>query len=310
MIIEVSNLVKKYKDFSAVDGLDLNIEKGEIFGLLGPNGAGKSTTLNVMLGLLKMTSGEVKIYDKDFSKNARELKKHIGYVPQDFAFFETLSANDNVTYWGKIYGLRGAKLENAVKEALEFTGLWEKRKGKANSFSGGMKRRLNIACAIVHSPEILFMDEPTVGVDPQSRNNILESIKTMNERGTTVIYTSHYMEEIEAICNRVAIMDFGKVIALGTVEELIDSISKESRLSVDLSEYSDRAKEVIESSEGVIACEYENNMYHIRMNKEEKCLSVLLENLMNNELRILSLTLEKPNLETAFLQLTGKKLRD
>ena len=310
MIIEVSNLVKKFKDIAVVDGVDLNIEDGEIFGLLGPNGAGKSTTLNALLGLLKISSGTVKICGKDFSKNTREVKSMIGYVPQDLAFFEQLSAIDNVTYWGKLYGLRGNDLRKATEEALELTGLVDRKKGKASTFSGGMKRRLNIACAIVHKPRILILDEPTVGVDPQSRNNILESIKTLNKNGTTVIYTSHYMEEIEAICDRVAIMDFGKVIALGTIEELIDSISKTNKVSIEFSELPDDVIKVIENTQGVIKSEKEGNMLYIKMQKDEQYRLELLENLVKNHIKIKSFTLEKPTLETVFLQLTGKKLRD
>ena len=310
MIIEVSNLVKKFNDVAVVDGVDLKIEDGEIFGLLGPNGAGKSTTLNALLGLLKTSSGTVKFFGKDFSKNAREIKSMIGYVPQDLAFFEQLSAIDNVTYWGKLYGLRGSVLQKAVEEALELTGLTDRKKGKASSFSGGMKRRLNIACAIVHKPRILIMDEPTVGVDPQSRNNILESIKTLNKNGTTVIYTSHYMEEIEAICDRVAIMDFGKVIALGTIEELIDSISKTNKITIEFWELSNDVIKIVENSQGVIKSEKEDNVLHIKMEKDEKYHCELLENLVNNNIKFKSLTLEKPTLETVFLQLTGKKLRD
>lgn len=310
MIIEVTGLVKKYKDYTAVNGIDLSINEGEIFGLLGPNGAGKSTTMNMLLGLLKVNDGTVKMLGKDFFKHAREIKRSVGYVPQDLAFFETLSAIDNVTYWGKLYGLRGEELDKAVQEALEFTGLWDRRKGIAKTYSGGMKRRLNIACAIVHKPRILFMDEPTVGIDPQSRNNILESIKIMNQNGVTVIYTTHYMEEIEAICERVAIMDFGKVIALGSIEELIDSVSTGNRLSLELVSNTDSAVSVIQRTEGVTACNNVNGVLDIHLEKDERFLTELLENLIKSEFKIKSMTLEKPNLETVFLQLTGKKLRD
>ncbi|MFF2911266.1 ABC transporter ATP-binding protein [Paenibacillus sp. NPDC057934] len=310
MIIEVTNLVKKYKEHTAVDGLDLCIHEGEIFGLLGPNGAGKSTTMNALLGLLKMNGGTVKMFGKDYSKHAREIKRYVGYVPQEIAFFETLNAIDNVTYWGRLYRLRGDELDKAVQEALEFTGLWDRRKDRASTFSGGMKRRLNIACAIVHKPRILFMDEPTVGVDPQSRNSILESIKTMNQNGTTVIYTTHYMEEIEAICGRVAIMDFGKIIALGTIDELIDSISEENRINMGFVANTERAVTLIEKAQGVIACNNNEGMLRIRMEKDEMYLTALLENLIQNGFKIKSMTLEKSNLETVFLQLTGKKLRD
>lgn len=310
MLIEVSNLVKKYDAVTVVDGVNLHIEEGEIFGLLGPNGAGKSTTLNAILGLLKISSGSVYIGGRDFSKNSREIKSKIGYVPQDLAFFEQLSAIDNVTYWGKLYGLRSSNLSKAVEEALNLTGLWDRRKDKAKNFSGGMKRRLNIACAIVHKPQILIMDEPTVGVDPQSRNNILESIKYLNKNGTTVIYTSHYMEEIEALCQRVAIMDFGKVIAQGTIEELVDSILKYNKISIEFQKVTDVVIETAENTEGVISCEKEENLLHLKMQKDETYLTELLENFVNKHIKIKAMTLEKPNLETVFLQLTGKKLRD
>lgn len=309
-IIVISNLVKKYKDNTVVKGIDLKIKKGEVFGLLGPNGAGKSTTLNSILGLVNMTSGNVEVYGKDFTKHAKELKKHIGYVPQDFAFFDTMSALDNVKYWARVYGLKGSELGKATKEALDFTGLWERRKDKANKYSGGMKRRLNIACAIVHHPDILIMDEPTVGVDPQSRNSILEAIKIMNGRGTTVIYTSHYMEEIQAICDRVAIMDFGKIIAEGKIDALIESVSQEHSLLLGLSEYSDQILGLIKSSDGVINCTYEKDCYQVKIGKEEQYLAALLEKLMKNKIKILSMNIEKANLESVFLQLTGKKLRD
>lgn len=310
MIIEVHNLTKKYKDNIAVDGIDLSIEEGEIFGLLGPNGAGKSTTINTLLGLLKINGGTVQFFGKDFSKHAGEIKKYIGYVPQEYAFFETLSAIDNVKYWARIYGLKGEEREKAVKQALEFTGLWERRKDRADIFSGGMKRRLNIACAIVHKPKILFMDEPTVGVDPQSRNNILESVKELNRTGTTVIYTSHYMEEIEEICNRVAIMDFGKVIACGTIDELVESVSEHKKMSMEVSGDEHEAVEIIQGVPGVREVSLEEKVMRITMEKDQNSMSAVIETLVKKGFHISSMVLEKSNLETVFLQLTGKKLRD
>lgn len=310
MIIEVSNLVKKYKDVTAVNGVDLKVVEGEIFGLLGPNGAGKSTTISALLGILKINSGTVNIMGKDFYKNTKEIKKNIGYVPQDLAFFEQLSPLDNVTYWGKLYGYRGEELNKAVKDALDFTGLWDRRKDKSQNLSGGMKRRLNIACGIVHKPRILLMDEPTVGVDPQSRNNILESIRTLNKNGMTVIYTSHYMEEIEAICDRVAIMDFGKIIALGTVEELIDAYTKENSIDIELENASNKAEEIILKSEGVISCENEGNIYHVKTKKDVASFSKIVEGLTSNNISIALMVAKKSNLETVFLELTGKQLRE
>lgn len=310
MVVEIKDLVKTFQGRAAVNGVNLCVKEGDIFGLLGPNGAGKSTTLNTMLGLLKHDSGIVKLFDKEFSRHSKEIKQKIGYVPQDFAFFEVMSAIDNVTYWGKLYNLRGQELKRAVREALEFTGLWERRKDKAKTFSGGMKRRLNIACAVVHKPKLLLMDEPTVGVDPQSRNNILESILKLNQNGTTVIYTSHYMEEIEAICNKVAIMDFGKVIAEGTVDELVESISTERHITLEIEKASDWMAEIIRKVNGVQKVECEDNAIHVILKKGEMYLHNLMEILVCNQIHPLTITTEKANLETVFLKLTGKKLRD
>lgn len=310
MVVEVKGLVKQFKGNTAVNGVDLCVEEGEIFGLLGPNGAGKSTTLNTVLGLLRADGGTVKLFDKDFQHHGKEIKQQVGYVPQDFAFFETLSALDNVTYWGKLYNLKGAELKKAVKEALEFTGLWERRKDRSKTFSGGMKRRLNIACAVVHKPKLLLMDEPTVGVDPQSRNNILESIKKLNKQGTTVIYTSHYMEEIEEICNRVAIMDFGKVIAEGTVEELVESLSEDRKITLEFNKYPDWIVSVLEKVDGVKKVVQKENTIQLSLKKNEQYLSNLMQVMVSNTIQPKSITTEKANLETVFLQLTGKKLRD
>ena len=310
MIIEVTNLVKKYKDVKVVDGLNLAIKEGEIFGILGPNGAGKTTTMNALLGLLKISEGHIRFYGKEFTHKEKEIKKRIGYVPQEYAFFPQLSALDNVIYWGKIYGLKGQELKQAVQEALETIGLWDRRKEKASNFSGGMKRRLNIACAIIHKPAILFMDEPTVGVDPQSRNNILEAVRALNKNGTTVIYTSHYMEEIEEICDRVAIMDYGKVIALGTIPELLDAGMNESRFRVELTEVSESLCEKIRKIEGVISCKVDKTTLAISLKRENNCLNEVLHKIVEGQSKVLSLSLERPNLETVFLELTGKKLRD
>lgn len=310
MIIEISGLVKKFGDLTAVNNIDLGVKEGEIFGLLGPNGAGKSTTLNTIVGLIKPNQGSIQMFGKDFAKHAKEIKGKIGYVPQDLAFFEEMSAITNVEYWGRVYGLKGAKLKQSVKEALEFTGLWERRKSRSKDFSGGMKRRLNIACGIVHKPKLLLMDEPTVGVDPQSRNNILESIRTLNKNGTTVIYTSHYMEEIEALCSRVAIMDFGKIIAQGTIDELIDSISDEKKMTVEVGKITDKMLADVKKAKGVKSCEQEDNRLHIIMEKEQVYLTSLIESIVADGAQIKAMDLEKPNLETVFLQLTGKKLRD
>lgn len=217
---------------------------------------------------------------------------------------------DNVTYWAKIYGLKGQKLKTAVEEALKTIGLWDRRKDKAANFSGGMKRRLNIACAIVHNPSILFMDEPTVGVDPQSRNNILEAVRALNQKGTTVIYTSHYMEEIETICDRVAIMDYGKVIALGTISELLNAEMGESKLSVEMIEVNETICDDIKNINGVITCTLDKNCLVVSWKSDSDCLNDVLQKIIGGQSKVLSLSLVRPSLETVFLELTGKKLRD
>ena len=228
-ILKTVDLTKKYDNHTVVDNLNLEIKKGEIFGLLGPNGAGKSTTMNMICNLVKPDFGSAIFMGKDFRKNKKELGSRLGYIPQHLAIHGNLKAWENVELFTSLYGIKGEELKSRIDEALEYVGLSERRNDYARKFSGGMKRRLNIACAIGHHPDLLIFDEPTVGIDPQSRNFILEKIRESNRKGTTVIYTSHYMEEVEAICTRIAIMDNGRIIATGTTEELkklvVDDIS-------------------------------------------------------------------------------------
>ncbi len=219
-ILKTIDLTKKYDKHVVVDNLNLEIEEGEIFGLLGPNGAGKSTTMNMICGIVRPTLGDVEFMGKDFNKNRKNLLGELGYIPQELAIHGNLKAWENVELFTSLYGIKGSELKERIDESLEYVGLLEKRNEYAKTFSGGMKRRLNIACAIGHHPKLMIFDEPTVGIDPQSRNFILDKIKESNKNGATVIYTSHYMEEVEAICTRIAIMDNGRVIATGTSEEL------------------------------------------------------------------------------------------
>jgi ABC-2 type transport system ATP-binding protein len=234
-ILKTIDLTKKYDNRAVVDNLNLEIGKGEVFGLLGPNGAGKSTTMNMICNLIKPDFGSVEFMGRDFRKNKRELSGKLGYIPQHLAIHGNLKAWENVELFTSLYGIKGAELKNRINESLEYVGLSERRNDYAKTFSGGMKRRLNIACAIGHHPELIIFDEPTVGIDPQSRNFILEKIRESNKNGATVIYTSHYMEEVEAICTRIAIMDNGKVIASGTSEELKKLVSDDTN-SITLEE--------------------------------------------------------------------------
>lgn len=229
IIIKTEELTKKYDQKAVVDALSLEIRKGEIFGLLGPNGAGKSTTLNMICSIVKPTYGKVELFGKNPFKHKKEVMQKVGYIPQELAIHGNLKAWENVELFTSLYGLKGQELKNSIEESLAYVGLSEQKNKFAKTFSGGMKRRLNIACAIGHHPDLLIFDEPTVGIDPQSRNFILEKIKETNQQGTTVIYTSHYMEEIEALCTRIAIMDNGKIIAIGTSEELKKLVSEDSR---------------------------------------------------------------------------------
>jgi len=235
-VLKLEGLTKKYDNKVVVDHINLTIHKGEIFGLLGPNGAGKSTTMNMVCSLVKPTAGKVELFDHDTKHEMKKVKAKLGYIPQELAIHGNLKAWENVELFTSLYGIRGNELKSAVTKSLEFVGLEDKRNGFAKTFSGGMKRRLNIACAIGHNPELLIFDEPTVGIDPQSRNFILEKIKYVNKHGATVIYTSHYMEEIEAICTRIAIMDNGKIIAIGSKKELVEMVTSDPNSDMTLEE--------------------------------------------------------------------------
>lgn len=233
IILRTTELTKKYNNKAVVDDLSLEIKKGEIFGLLGPNGAGKSTTMNMICSIVRPTAGKVELFGKELNANKKEVIRRIGYIPQDLAIHGELKAWENAELFISLYGLKGNMLKKAVDRSLEYVGLSDRRNEFSKNFSGGMKRRLNIACAIGHEPELLIFDEPTVGIDPQSRNFILEKIKESNENGATVIYTSHYMEEVEAICTRIAIMDNGRIIACGTSSELKRSVSDKQDITLE-----------------------------------------------------------------------------
>lgn len=311
--IEVKNITKRFNDNLALDNVSFTIEQGEVFGLLGPNGAGKSTLINILCGLLKSSSGDILIQGNSVNKNPIKTKEFIGYVPQEIALHEKLTPMDNLKYWGQMYGLKGNLLKERIEEALELTGLKERSKEKVKNFSGGMKRRLNIACAIMHHPKLLIMDEPTVGIDPQSRNHILEFTKKMNENhGTTIIYTSHYMEEVEQICNKIAIVDLGKVIAKGTKKEIKRLISNETTINLTLEEIKEDIIFNLKELKGVKDCMYntEERTLSIVALEDEYSIEKIMSELVKSKVGIKSMSVVEPNLETVFLSLTGKKLRD
>jgi len=310
MLVEINNLVKRYDATIAVDNVSFSIKSGEIFGLLGPNGAGKTTIINTLVGLTNINDGEIKIFGKNLKNHEGEIKKNMGLVPQDIAIFHDLTAYENVKFFGTLYGLKGSILKEMAREALNFTGLWDKRNEMPKKFSGGMKRRLNIACAIVHKPKLLILDEPTVGIDPQSRNHILQSIKELNKMGSTVIYTSHYMEEIEAICNNIMIVDHGKVMAMGTKEDLTELTSYEEKIVIGIDKVNHTILETIKGTAGVKDCLLENNTITVISQKNSRNINKIIDAVTGNKGEILSLNIDKPNLESVFLTLTGRNLRD
>jgi ABC-2 type transport system ATP-binding protein len=311
--VSVKNLTKKYGVLTAVDNLSFEVEKNEIFGLLGPNGAGKSTTLSVLTTLSDMNKGDVEINGYDIRKDKMKIKQLIGMVPQDIAVYEHLSALENVKFFASLYGIRGKKLISAAKEALEFVGLSDRQSMKPKQMSGGMKRRLNIACGIAHEPQLIVMDEPTVGVDAQSREHILNSIRTLRDRGATVIYTSHYMNEVEEICDRIAIIDKGQMIACGTKAELVSlvtdvqSVYIETRLSASIDDADIRKK--LKTMPNVKAVAIEENTVRIDVSIEQNSITRILEQFLTLGMPIYNIKAEVPNLDTMFLTLTGHELR-
>jgi ABC-2 type transport system ATP-binding protein len=309
-VLEIKNLTKKFSDFIAVDNMSLTVAEGEIFGFLGANGAGKSTTINMIAGLLRSNEGVINILGKNAAKNSRFAKMNIGMVPQDLAIYEDMTAYENVKFFAGLYGLRGQELNERVEEALEFVGLQDKHKSYPNSFSGGMKRRLNIACAIAHRPKLIIMDEPTVGIDPQSRNYILNSVRKLNEMGCTIIYTSHYMEEVEEICSRIAIIDHGKIIAEGTKEQLKSIITNTKDLWIEVKSTEKVNVESIKAINGVEAVQVDENLIKINSDTGVNNLNKIIEHFINSHIEIRSLQEKAPNLETVFLTLTGRNLRD
>ncbi|MHB8033787.1 export ABC transporter ATP-binding protein [Clostridium botulinum] len=308
-IVEIKNLEKKFKNNTAVNNINLTVKEGQVFGFLGPNGAGKSTTINMICGLLTPTKGEIFILGKKMDNKAKDLKNNIGIVPQDIAIYEDLTAYENVAFFGGLYGVKGQELKERAKETLEFVGLLDRAKDFPYKFSGGMKRRLNIACALVHQPKLIIMDEPTVGIDPQSRNHILESIKKLNERGCTIIYTSHYIEEVEQLCTDIAIIDKGTIIAKGKKDELVEKYSDLNMVVINTKDSTEVDIKALKSIEGVMDVNVKENTIEIT-NKSSDNLDDIIMYFLNNKIKIKNIENKHSDLETIFLKLTGKKLRD
>lgn len=310
MVVKVDNLVKRYKDLVAVDHLNLSIEKGEIFGLLGPNGSGKSTTINCILSLLNYDKGEINVFDRPMRPDSYDLKKRIGVVFQNVAVFDELNVYDNINYFCGLYVSDKKKREQLVEEAIEFVDLKDFRKFYPKKLSGGLLRRLNIACGIAHKPELIILDEPTVAVDPQSRNKILEGIEELNRQGATIIYTSHYMEEVEQICSRIAIIDKGKNIALGTKDELKAMIKMGETIIIEVLNLSKEQEAMVASLPHVYETSYLDNILTIKCTTGKHNLIRVLDYLRTQELHLRRIYSELPTLNDVFLEITGKQLRD
>ncbi len=312
-ILNVQELRKSFGKFEAVKGVSFSIEKGESFSLLGPNGAGKSTIINMITGLYPLTAGAIQIKGIDVMKNPKQAQKRIGVVPQEIALYETLSARENLKFWGRMYDLSGKSLEKSVDEVLDIIGLTERAKDKINTFSGGMKRRVNIGAAILHQPEVLIMDEPTVGIDPQSRNHILNTVKRLNQDGMTIIYTSHYMEEVEYLCERIGIIDHGELIACGTLKELRETIGDRSRIIISMETDKINQVKMTERLETLVSKKdilLSGNQLTVFHKEPQLILSDLIQLVTNNGTRVTSVEIIEPNLESVFLHLTGRSLRD
>jgi ABC-2 type transport system ATP-binding protein len=311
-ILEVQNLIKKYGDFTAVDDVSFAIEAGEIFSLLGPNGAGKTTTISVLSCLLKPTSGDALIGGYSVTRESLKVREVIGVVPQDIALYNMLSARENLVFWGRMYGMSGSALKQRVDEVIEQIGLTDKANAKVETYSGGMKRRVNIGVGLLHRPRIIYMDEPTVGIDPQSRRNILDTVKDLNKQGMTVLYTTHYMEEAEELSDRVGIIDHGKLIALGTQQELTKIVGEHDTLRLHIGEEGDAAKlaQTLSGMAGVMKCSATDHEVMLVVPEAEEALAPAITRANEAGIRIHSVDIEEPNLETVFLQLTGRALRD
>lgn len=310
-LIEIKNITKRFDEKIVLDNISFSIEEGDIFGLIGPNGAGKSTLINIMTGLWKSNGGEIIVGGYNLKKEPLKVKEQIGLVPQEIALMDAVSVYDNLEFFGSLYGLNKKLLKERIDEALEITGLIDKKKNKVKTLSGGMKRRLNIAAAIMHNPKILIMDEPTVGIDPQSRNHIFEFTKKINrENNTTVIYTSHYMEEVDMLCNNLFIMDLGKEVAYGDKKHIKSMISNDNRVILNIYGYKEELVLDIKSVEGVKECNEEKDLIKLLVDQSNFKLEPLLKLIERHNGKIKGINFEEPSLEEVFLTLTGKKLRD
>jgi len=311
-ILEVQSLVKQYGDFIAVKGVSFDIKEGEIFSLLGPNGAGKTTTISMLSTLYTPTSGDATIGGHSITKDPMAVKRLIGVVPQELALYEDLTARENLVFWGQMYGLSGKSLNTRVDEVLEQIGLVDKAKNRVKTYSGGMKRRVNIGVGLLHKPRLLFMDEPTVGIDPQSRRAILDTVKDLNKQGMTVLYTTHYMEEAQELSDRVGIIDHGELIALGTQDELTKQVGETDTLILHIGENDDSAAlaNSLKGLNDILEANAADHEVSIITPQAENILASVVSKANERGIKIRSMDIREPNLEAVFLHLTGRALRD
>ena len=311
-ILEVQDLVKKYGDFTAVKGISFTIKEGEIFSLLGPNGAGKTTTISMLSTLYAPTSGDATIAGHSVTKNPMDVRNAIGVVPQELALYEELSARENLIFWGQMYGLSGSALKERVEEVLGQIGLLDKAKDRVKTYSGGMKRRVNIGVGLLHKPKLLFMDEPTVGIDPQSRRAILDTVKDLNKQGMTVLYTTHYMEEAEELSDRVGIIDHGELIAIGTQKELTKQVGETETLVLHVGENEDPQALVtaFKNIPDILEANVVDHEISIITPSATDVLAPVVSKANERGIKIHSIDIREPNLEAVFLHLTGRALRD
>jgi ABC-2 type transport system ATP-binding protein len=311
-IVEVKNLVKKYGDVTAVEGVSFSIETGEIFSLLGPNGAGKTTTISVLSCLLKPSSGDAVVDGHSVTGDSLAVRKVIGVVPQDIALYNMLSARENLVFWGRMYDMGGAELKRRVDEVLKQIGLTDKADAKIETYSGGMKRRVNIGVGLLHKPRVIYMDEPTVGIDPQSRRAILDTVKALNKQGMTVLYTTHYMEEAQELSSRVGIIDRGQLIAIGTQKELTQLVGEHDTLRLHISEDQNAAQfaDALCRLPGVLNCSATDHEVALIVPEAEEALAPVITRANEVGVKIHSVDIQEPNLEAVFLHLTGRALRD
>ena len=309
-IIEVKNLTKKYKELKAVDDLSFEVHEGEILGLLGPNGSGKSTTINCLLSLLNYSNGSIKIFGKEMKPDSYDLKSKIGVVFQEVSVFDELTVYENIDYFCGLYISDKETKKKYIEDAISLVGLEDFKKFYPKKLSGGLLRRLNIACGIAHKPKLIFLDEPTVAVDPQSRNNILDGIKKLRDDGATIVYTTHYMEEVEILCDRVIILDKGKILAAGTTDELKELAKIEEKISIEVNDLETKYIDKIKELKNVDEVKYNGNMLLITYKKGKNNLVEIMEYLKEDRIKYNKIFSERPTLNDVFLELTGKELRD